>query len=106
MPANPLREGQRDWTLRRVYVSSVAQSTTRISTNQTQPAPVHVLASSFIRGERSKAAVYNLEVEDTPEYFAQGIFVHNCRYTLYSTFGHGRCAQPWLDHMFGRHEAP
>ncbi|HEY7092055.1 MAG TPA: phage terminase large subunit [Ktedonobacterales bacterium] len=28
------------------------------------------------------------------------------RYILYSTFGHGRSAQPWLDHMFGRHEGP
>jgi hypothetical protein len=65
--------------LRSVYVSSVAQSTALININQTQPAPIHVLASSFTRGEGSKAAVYNLEVEDTHEYFAQGILVHNCR---------------------------
>jgi hypothetical protein len=64
-----------------------------------------VLASSFIRGERSKAAVYNLEVEDTSEYFAQGILVHNCRYILYSTFGHGRSAQSWLNHHFDRPES-
>jgi hypothetical protein len=24
------------------------------------------------------------------------------RYILYATFGHGRSAQPWLDHYFGR----
>lgn len=31
-----------------------------------------------------RGAVYNLEVEDQPEYFANGILVHNCRYTYYS----------------------
>jgi hypothetical protein len=101
MLANPLHGGQRDWTLRSAYVSSVAQSTALINTNQTQPAPIRVLAGSFTRGEGSKAAVYNLEVEDTHEYFAQGILIHNCRYALYATFGHGRSAQPWLDHYFG-----
>jgi hypothetical protein len=104
MPVSPLLVGQRDWTFRRGHVSSVAQSTAATSTLQARPAPVHVVSSSLIRGEGSEEAVYNLEVEGAHEYFAQGILVHNCRYILYSTFGHGRSAQPWLDHMFGQRD--
>lgn len=31
-----------------------------------------------------RADVYNLSVEDTEEYFANGLLVHNCRYLLMS----------------------
>lgn len=30
------------------------------------------------------AAVYNLAVKDCPEYFANGVLVHNCRYAVTS----------------------
>jgi WD40 repeat protein len=103
--ANPLREGQRGWTFRRGNASSVAKPIAATSILQAQPAPVHVVSSSLISGEERKEAVYNLEVEDAHEYFAQSILVHNCRYILYATFGHRRSAQPWLDHMFGRRDA-
>jgi hypothetical protein len=98
-------KGKGGWTLRREHASYVAQPIAATSILQVQPAPVHVVSNSLIRGEGSKEAIYHLEVEDTHEYFAQGILVHNCRYILYSSFGHGRSAQPWLDHMFGQRDA-
>src|SRR5262249_15960928 len=105
MRANPPHGGQRVWTLRHGYVSSSGQPPPATITLQAQPAPVHVVSSSCISGEGSKAAVYNLEVEGAHEYFAQGILVHNCRYILHATFGHGRSAQIWLNHHFDRPES-
>jgi hypothetical protein len=48
-----------------------------LSTNTTSrsAAPVHVLSVS---AEQRKRPVYNLTVEGQPEYFANGILVHNC----------------------------
>ena len=41
-------------------------------------------------------AVYNLEVADAPEYFAQGILVHNCRYALHTALGQAQSAETYL----------
>lgn len=46
---------------------------------------VPAAAPVFVRGlyaEPLRRAVYNLTVEDVPEYFANGALVHNCRYGL------------------------
>jgi hypothetical protein len=54
-----------------------------IGTAIPQTVPVRVL------GKRAggRADVYNLEVEGEPEYFANGVLVHNCRYTVMSHVG-------------------
>lgn len=48
------------------------------------------LAHDAVRGccASGEAPVYNLEVEDCPEYFANGILVHNCVWSLTDLFDH------------------
>ena len=41
--------------------------------------------------ERGRQSVYNLEVEGKPEYFANGILVHNCVWALTEL---GACITP------------
>lgn len=41
-------------------------------------------------------AVYNLEVADAHEYFAQDILVHNCRYALHTALGQTQSAETYL----------
>lgn len=54
--------------------ASAARASAARSTNRPQLAPVRVRTKSHGKLER----VYNLTVEDCPEYFANGILVHNC----------------------------
>jgi hypothetical protein len=35
-----------------------------------------------VRAERVRRQVFNLTVEGQPEYFANGVLVHNCRYMV------------------------
>ena len=53
------------------------------STDTTKPVTVQEsVLGSF--DAKSCADVYNLSVESTPEFFANGILVHNCRYWMMS----------------------
>jgi hypothetical protein len=66
-------------TSERRLAPSARSSSGRTSTVQSLArAPVSVLGFS----ESEKAAVYNLEVAEHPEYFANGILVHNCVWVL------------------------
>lgn len=49
-----------------------------ISLMTPKPVPVHVVAVQ----PHGRAPVYNLTVADCPEYYANGILVHNCRHGL------------------------
>lgn len=63
-----------------VDVQRVGKPSSSTDTNQHGHAPVVVLNVS---AEPNEAAVYNLTVGETPEYFANGILVHNCDATRY-----------------------
>jgi hypothetical protein len=63
-------------------VAPNSQSTSTVSLE-----PVHVVA---LRQLDETAEVYNLTVADTPEYFANGVLVHNCdaiRYLMKRHYG-------------------
>ena len=45
------------------------------STASSGSAPVHVVR---VVAEAQRSSVYNLTVEDVPEFFAGGVLVHNC----------------------------
>ncbi|MGE5333208.1 MAG: hypothetical protein ACM3N4_00780 [Nitrososphaerota archaeon] len=51
----------------------------------------------------SSQAVYNLTVAGTPEYYANGVLVHNCmdatRYALHTALGRSRATNAYLDAM-------
>ena len=64
---------------------TVRQSLSLTSTASHEP--VHVVA---VRPLEKTAEVYNLTVADSPEYFANGVLVHNCdaiRYALARHYG-------------------
>jgi hypothetical protein len=54
---------------------SVESSSRATDTRSESIVPVHVIS---VRDLGRKAAVYNLTVSGVPEYFANGILVHNC----------------------------
>jgi hypothetical protein len=62
--------------------------TSRISTKQPASVPVYVLR---VDSEQNKLPVYNLTVSDIPEFYANGILVHNCmdaaRYGIFTHCG-------------------
>lgn len=58
--------------------SPVEQHSTLRNLKSKQSAPVSVLGLSAA----GKAPVYNLQVEDAPEYFANRVLVHNCVWAL------------------------
>jgi hypothetical protein len=64
------------------YVEKVLQQTDMQKNKLAVPTVVYNLGSRYV----GKKDVYNLSVEDKPEYFANGILVHNCadclRYVL------------------------
>ena len=78
MLVSPLGVGHRDATTRRGPASFAERFLRRIATPVRRPAPVSVLGIS----PGGITNVFNLEVEDQPEYFAEGVLVHNCRYGL------------------------
>jgi PBSX family phage terminase large subunit len=47
------------------------------STTKRDSVDVHVVSVAI---DDQKQAVYNISVEDLPEYYANGVLVHNCRY--------------------------
>lgn len=78
--ANRHGEGQRGLMMSDVSVSFVESHSS--STDIEKPS----LAIAVVRvvSEDGTANVYNLEVDGPPEYFANGILVHNCRYAIAS----------------------
>jgi hypothetical protein len=58
---------------------SVTEPTWQASTLGASTAPVHVLSVTELDG---LYPVYNLTVAESPEYFANGVLVHNCRYAV------------------------
>lgn len=68
-----------DATMRSENARSAARISSVASTNQPKLVPVHVVRNSPGRHAR----VYNLTVEDCPEYFANGVLVHNCDFARY-----------------------
>lgn len=71
--ANLLCEGNLKRILYKVHVLFAEKHST--ITNTTVPSSVQVSVSRSIE---KKAKVYNLSVDAVPEYFANGILVHNC----------------------------
>lgn len=80
MLANLLGAGRREWTTSSASVHSAESGSWPTSTRAL--AFAHTPVTSLTTGGR--AAVYNLTVEGQPEFFANGILVHNCRYGYYS----------------------
>lgn len=74
--ANRLTGGTCEKMMRSDNVPSVEQASDVINTSPQEHAQEDV---KFLRVKpHSKAKVYNLSVENTPEYYANGILVHNC----------------------------
>lgn len=66
-----------DLTTSRIPANTVARSLSQTGTTSGDSAPVHVVS---VHTEAQRQTVYNLSVEEHPEYFANGVLVHNCRY--------------------------
>lgn len=66
------------------------------STGTTQPATVPVRVASVVATGR-RASVYNLSVAEQPEYFANGVLVHNCLVYLCRNVAWHRPATPVVD---------
>ncbi|HLY29536.1 MAG TPA: Hint domain-containing protein, partial [Ktedonobacterales bacterium] len=84
--------GTRSTTGWRIFLSSAATATPICDS-----APVHVLRVTSMPG---RVPVFNLTVEDEPEYYAAGVLVHNCmdatRYALHTTLGQARGVDAYL----------
>jgi len=81
--ANPRPVGNLKWMMLRGFASSVALGLRRINTLMSPTAPDRVLCRIPVGRE----PVFNLSVDGIPEYYANGILVHNCdaaRYGLIS----------------------
>lgn len=78
--ANRQRDGKRVRICRSVNARNAGSPSKLASTAISNAAPVHVV--HITSGE--VVPVYNLTVENQPEYFANGVLVHNCRYLLHS----------------------
>jgi hypothetical protein len=59
-----------------------------------------VAVSSVAPNER-EMPVYNLSVAEVPEYFANGVLVHNCRYALMAAAQRTKAAR-WITLPSGR----
>lgn len=83
--ANRLRAALSAWTMKNEPVLSASPNSP--STGTAAPILVPVRVDKISASGTSD--VYNLSVGEEPEYFANGILVHNCRYAIVSTFGLG-----------------
>jgi hypothetical protein len=72
-------------TLKKENASSVAANLNQ--ENTTEPSIVDTSVTEILAGSPCEP-VYNLEVADCPEYFANGILVHNCRFGISSDPSH------------------
>jgi phage terminase large subunit len=73
---------------------SAGMSLSSINTVNQKPVLTYVAVLSVVRNEK-KHPVYNLSVSDTPEYFANGILVHNC----YDMTGYACLSRPYTPQM-------
>ena len=90
-PVSREREGSLGLTWSQNLASFAAKILSRISQKISRVVPVHV--ECVIPG--GTAVTYNLAVDDVPEYFANGILVHNCaRYGLLSEERQGERLAP------------
>ena len=76
--ANRLREEKAKDIWKKETARSVAQRSS--PTNTSKPELVHLSVQRLT--DYGCIPVYNLQVEDCPEYFANGILVHNCRFIV------------------------
>lgn len=74
-------EGTRSSTTLRLFVRSVAGSRSRTNTTKPQLAEESAVRLCAIE-QWGFADVFDLEIEDQPEFFANGVLVHNCRYGI------------------------
>jgi hypothetical protein len=74
---------------------SAARPSPLINTNRRASAPVHVLG---VVAEKTRRPVYNLTVSEIPEFYANGVLVHNCmdaaRYGIFTHLKRGE-ARVW-----------
>ena len=83
-PANPRGVARPERTTKSVPAACVGDNLPSTGTLTQEPATVHVVR---VYAGKNGVPVYNLSVEDTPEFFANGVLVHNCdcaRYALFS----------------------
>ncbi|MFD6677506.1 hypothetical protein ACFWDA_24490 [Rhodococcus zopfii] len=84
---------------------SAGDHSASISTASSGSVPVHVVR---VVAEAQRSPVYNLTVEDVPEYFAGGVLVHNCdalRYAVATSNFQWRHSVPLPDnHRFDTEE--
>jgi hypothetical protein len=74
--AEPQRAAEAGWTTKPGHAHSADNRSSAINTCPQSTARAHVL-SVIATG---RGAVYNLTVAERPEYFANGVLVHNCLY--------------------------
>lgn len=79
-PASQHIDANYAWMMLKEFARSVVSRLNAIATKRRFAVPVHVVRVT----DGGIADVYNLMVEGQPEYFANGILVHNCRYGIYS----------------------
>jgi hypothetical protein len=86
-PVNPSSGDVPGWITKLGFASFVDSLSRLQNTSKQNAAPVSVVACRAV----GRAEVYNLTVAGTPEYFANGVLVHNCldalRYFCLSKFG-------------------
>lgn len=73
--AEPQRAGRAALTTSSVSALAAGHSSLPTGTAVRNAVAVHVLSAC---AETARQPVYNLTVEDTPEYIANGVLVHNC----------------------------
>ncbi|MCK9898147.1 hypothetical protein [Frankia sp. AgB32] len=94
--ASRRRAARPAWTTSGVSASSAGPASRQTSIRQGRPAPVHVVDVSALG---TRQPVWNLTVDGSPEFFANGVLVHNCdavRYLIKSTepLWYGTLRQP------------
>lgn len=73
------------WMTRNGLAGTAARCSPSIATTSEKGVPVFVLGGSG--EENQRAAVFNLQVAETPEYYANGVLVHNCTRYLINEIG-------------------
>ena len=76
-------EGIASWITRKLSASFAALKSSKIGSLMSEHVPVSAVRLCGLE-TAGFADVYDLEVEDTHEFFANGILAHNCRYGLKS----------------------
>jgi hypothetical protein len=83
MPVNQNTGEIQKKTTRNGYALSVENHSGLINMNRQKHVPENAVRVADIY-QAGTGMVYNLMIKDTPEYYANGILVHNCRYGIMS----------------------